>query len=123
MKSALASFILFATSSFGAEPKDDLPDFFNLSAHDAGIAASKQANADFAAGRYRLLVYGMRGGSSVTIADKRLEKQGIKVEAIAGCVVSPGILEGALVYNRIMSAKLKARLGRDIFDDKSETRK
>ena len=36
-----------------------------------------------------------------------------------------GILEGARVYNDIMREKLKARLGRDIFDEtnKSESKK
>jgi hypothetical protein len=47
----------------------------------------------------------------------------VEVKAIAGCVVNDGILEGARVYNEVMGKKLKAKLGRDVFNDKDEARK
>ena len=93
----------------------------SLSKREAATAARKQAEADFAEGHYRMLVFGLRAVNSEH--DKRLAKDGVEVRAIAGCIVSDGILEGARVYNQVMREKLKAKLGRDVFADKDEALK
>ncbi len=97
------------------------PNFGRMSKREAATAARKQAETDFAEGHYRMLVFGLRAVDSAH--DKRLAKEGVEVKAIAGCIVSEGILEGARVYNQVMREKLKTKLGRDIFADKDEALK
>jgi len=57
------------------------------------------------------------------VAEKRPSKDGVEMKAIAGCIVSDGILEGARVYNEVMRERLKAKLGRDVFNVNDETKK
>ena len=87
-----AAFLTLATTIHGAEQKDDFPSFHPLNKQQAAATARKQAEADFAAGHYRMLVYGLRRQTSPF--DQRLAKEGVEVKAIAGCIVSDGILEG-----------------------------
>lgn len=105
--------LLLVASIHAASPAEKFPDFMRLSKHEAVAAARRQASEDFDAGRYRILVYGLRATSE----DKRFARDGVQVKPIAGCCVNDGIIEGARVYNEIMRAKLKAKLGRDVFDD------
>ena len=121
MKIIITAIMFLAASLHGAEPKENFPEFMNLDKKTAATSARKQAEADFAAGRYRTLVYGLR--TSVSEQDKRLSTDGVEVKAIAGCIVSDGILEGARVYNEVMREKLKAKLGYDIFDEKADSQK
>lgn len=115
MKHTLAAVLILITTLHAEEPKEKFPEFMNLTKSEAATTARKQAEADFAAGRYRILVYGMRGKNSPV--EDRLVKEGVGMKAIAGCIVNDGILEGARVYNEVMREKLKAKLGRDIFDE------
>jgi hypothetical protein len=121
MKHALAALLFVFTSLHAAEPKKSFPDFMRLSKGEAAKVARRQAEVDFAAGDYCILVYGLRASDSSF--DLRLAKEGVHVRAIAGCIVSDGILEGARVYNEIMREKLKAKLGRDVFNGKDEAMK
>ena len=120
MNRSLATVILLAASLVAAEVKDDFPNFMNLDKKTAAATARQRADADFAAGKYRMLVYGLRRGNPAT--DRRLAEAGVELKAIAGCIVSEGILEGARVYNEVMREKLKAKLGRDIFDEPKNTK-
>jgi hypothetical protein len=113
MKHALAALFIITASLPAAEPKDSFPQFYTLSKEEAAKTARRQAEADFAAGRYRILSFGL----TAAMKDERLAKAGIEKKPIAGCVVSDGVLEGARVYNEIMREKLKAKLGRDIFEE------
>ncbi len=121
MKHIVLILTLLTATPHAAEARDDFPNFMALQKDDAVKVARKQAEADFAAGRYRMLVYGLRG--PISEQDRRLAKEGVEVKPIAGCIVSDGILEGARVYNEVMREKLKAKLGRDVFNDKDEARK
>jgi hypothetical protein len=112
---AIASLLLGVSVLYGADTAEKFPDFMGLGKEAAAVSARKQAEADFASGKYRVLVCGMRRAKSP--AEVFLAKQGVETKSIAGCVVSDGILEGLRVYNDIMRAKLKAKLGRDIFDE------
>ena len=114
---AILSLALIVSALHGAEPQAKFPDFAPLEKNKAAEVARKQAEADFAAGHYRILVFGLRS----TADDKRYAKDGVEVKPIAGCIVSDGILEGARIYNEVMREKLKAKLGRDIFAGKDPT--
>jgi hypothetical protein len=121
VKHTIAALLILTASLNAAEQKDDFPNFMALKMEEAVKVAREQADADFAAGRYRMLVYGLRG--PVSEQDRRLAKEGVEVKAIAGCIVSDGILEGARVYNEVMREKLKVKLGRDVFTNKDDARK
>ena len=121
MKHILIAIMFLAASLHGAEPKENFPEFMKLDKKTAAETARKQAETDFDAGKYRILIYGEMGPP--TPAEQRLAKKGVQAKAIAGCVVSEGILEGARVYNEVMREKLKAKLGYDVFDEKSEPQK
>lgn len=121
MKRIVVILTLLAATLHAAEPKEKFPEFMDLSKREAAAIARRRAETDFAAGRYRMLVYGLR--KSVSEQDRRLVKEGVELKPIAGCMVSDGILEGARVYNEVMRGKLKAKLGRDVFTDKDEARK
>ena len=113
----IASLLLAVTAIQAAEPPDKFPNFALMDKDKAAAVARKQAEADFAAGHYRILVFGLRS----TAGDKGFAKDGVEVKVIAGCVVNDGILDGARIYNEIMREKLKAKLGRDIFAGKDPT--
>ena len=113
----IACLLLAVPAIHAAEPPEKFPDFALMDKDKAAVVARKQAEADFAAGHYRILVFGMRS----TEGDKGFAKDGVEVKVIAGCVVNDGILDGARIYNEIMRAKLKAKLGRDIFAGKDPT--
>lgn len=121
MKPAPAALMLLfiASSLHAAEPKDSFPQFMNLTKREAATTARRQAESDFAAGHYLILVYGLR--AKQTPAEERLAKEGVEMKTIAGCIVNEGILEGARVYNEVMRGKLKAKLGRDIFNESNKT--
>ncbi|MEQ1850462.1 MAG: hypothetical protein ABMA01_02605 [Chthoniobacteraceae bacterium] len=121
MKNILLILNLLGATLHAAERKEEFPEFMDLSKRGAAAVARRQAETDFAAGHYRMLVYGLSG--PVSKQDRRLAKEGVEVKPIAGCMVSDGILEGARVYNEVMREKLKAKLGRDVFNDKDEARK
>lgn len=120
MKNLLATILILAVSAHGCG-LEKFPDFMNLDKATAAATARKQAEADFVAGKYRILIYGEPGPP--TPAEQRLAKKGVQAKAIAGCKVSEGILEGARVYNEIMREKLKAKLGTDVFDENAEPQK
>ena len=115
----ITSLLLAVSALQGAEPVEKFPDFMSLGKEAAAAIARKQADTDFAAEKYRVLVCGMRREKSAV--EVFLAKQGVETKSIAGCIVSDGILEGARVYNDIMREKLKAKLGRDIFDEAEKT--
>lgn len=86
---------------------------FVLKNAEATKLGKEAAEADFAAGHYRILSYGLM--AVPTDAEKNLEKRGIHFEDIAGCVVSEGILGFAHGYNSTMQPLLKKKFGPDIF--------
>jgi hypothetical protein len=113
MKHALIAVLLTAASLRAAEPEKPFPNFYQLDKPQAAATARRLAEADFTAGRYRILIFGLRA----SVEDKRFAKYGVEMKPIAGCIVSDGILEGARVFNEIMREKLKGKLGRDIFEE------
>lgn len=87
-----------------------------LSRAAAKEKASEMARNDFAQGRYRILVFGMRREGSPS--DKFLQKQyGVTTDPIAGCLVSDGILGTAEGYNSTMKPLLNEKFGKDIFKE------
>ena len=111
----ITSLLLAVSAPHGAETTEKFPDFMSLGKEAAAATARKQAKTDFAVGKYRVLGCGMRREKSA--AEVFLAKQGVETKSIAGCIVSDGILKGACVYNEIMRENLKAKLGRDIFNE------
>lgn len=88
---------------------DPMREIFTLNSKTAAERGKADAKKDYAAGTYRILVYGLRkkpGGEEKQLADK-----GIIVDAVAGCVVSEGLLAYANTYNSVMLPLLKKKFG------------
>ena len=113
----IVSLLLAFSALHAEEPQEKFPNFALMDKDKAATVARKQAETDFASGKYRILVFGLVARSP---AEERLTKAGVETKAIAGCIVSDGIIEGARVYNEIMREKLKAKLGHDVFSDKEQ---
>lgn len=97
-------------------PIAELPDFHALDGPQAREQATALAKRDLQNGVTRILVYGLRRGES---AEERYlaEHYGVRTVAIAGCIVSDGILEGAKAYNEVVRAHLLALHKKDIFEE------
>ena len=120
-------FLLFAALALGTLPGvragdpppgkyllDGRKVFFMLPAKKASQLGSDMAEKDFAASLYRLLTYGEPGPEFPS--EKFLRKTcGIRSIAIAGCVVSEGLVAGTQAYNARMKELLVQRLGEDVF--------
>jgi len=92
-----------------------------LSKHPAFQAGKTQALKDFKSGRYLRLVYGLRSEAR-SEPDRFLENRyQVKTVAIAGCIVTEGLLNGAQGYNETMQALLIAKHGKDIFKEAAGT--
>jgi len=90
--------------------------FYNLGKNEAAKKARQMAATDFAQGRYRILVYGLRRQDSP--AEVNLKKRyGVATVPIAGCIVSSGITAAAESYNSTMKPLLRRKFGRDIFKE------
>jgi hypothetical protein len=112
-----------ASMSGGAKPPGDSVDgyavFGDLSKEDASKNAREMAETDFAQNVYRILVAGKPPATSA-YDDYLLNKYGVRVTPIAGCLISDGI-EGAIDgYNSIMKPLLNRKFGRDIFKEAEE---
>ena len=90
--------------------------FNDLSKEVASKKAQKMAETDFARNQYRIFVAGMRPPSSA-YDDYLRKKYGILVTAIAGCVVSDGIMGALEGYNSTMKPLLNRKFGHDIFKE------
>ena len=90
--------------------------FYDLSKTEATEKAKVMALADFEQGRYRILVFGLRRTESPREIQLK-ERYGVATTAIAGCVVSPGIVAAAEGYNSTMKPLLNRKFGRDIFEE------
>lgn len=90
--------------------------FHGLSKEDAAKKAEEMATADFERQVYRIFVAGKPPATSAY--DKYLmERYGVVTTAIAGCIVSDGILGAQEGYNSTMKPLLNRKFGRDIFKE------
>ena len=77
---------------------------------DAYWRGRADAVGDLAAGRWRLLTYGYPEPSR-EVYQMALRRDGIELEAVAGCVVSTDLVEHARGYNEVMEAAIGRLLG------------
>jgi hypothetical protein len=97
--------------------------FMQLPKEQAATSAREMARQDFTQGRFLILVYGLRRQDSPSEI-YLLERYGVAVTPIAGCIVSPGVTVAAESYNATMKPLLRKKFGRDIFAEAAEaTRK
>ena len=90
--------------------------FSDLSKETATTKASALAERDFAKNYYRILVAGKRPRKSAY--DNLLKsKYGVAMTAIAGCVVTDGIIGAIEGYNSTMKQLLNRKFGHDIFQE------
>ncbi|MGJ8651705.1 MAG: hypothetical protein ACSHX8_00395 [Opitutaceae bacterium] len=90
--------------------------FYDLKIEEAQRHGAALAKSDYEKGIKRIFVYGLRGGS--TDIDRALAvKYQIYQVAIAGCIVSDGIIEGAKAYNETMKELLFIKYKKDVFKE------
>jgi hypothetical protein len=109
--------------SSDAKPPDDALDgyavFGDLAKKDASKKAREMAKTDFAQNVYRIFVAGRPIGPNAH-DDYLLNKYGVHVTSIAGCVISDGIAGAKDGYNSVMKPLLNQKFGRDIFKEAEE---
>jgi len=123
----LISGVFFATTIGGisadVKPEDNQMDgyaiFNDLSKEDASKKAREMAESDFAKNIYRIFVVGRRPVENA-YHEYLQERYGVTVTAIAGCVVSDGILGAEEGYNSTMKPLLNRKFGHDIFKEAEE---
>ena len=71
----------------------------------------QEAVADLARGRLRVVGYGLPARWRPEYREVLLRDAGIEYRAIAGCVVTDGILKYAATYNEVMEPRIRALHG------------
>ena len=77
----------------------------------------KEAESDLAHGKLRVVSFGLPAHWSGEYREILLHDYHIEHHAIAGCVVSEGILRYAAAYNQVMAQRIQALYGTHVFDD------
>lgn len=94
--------------------------FALLALKPAERAASKgriAAREDIKAGLLVLRTYGFAAGARTTYAELLERKLGVRMRAVAGCVVSEDLIAETAAYNAVMTAEIKRRFGPRALDD------
>jgi hypothetical protein len=71
--------------------------------------------ADHARGHYEIKTYGLPASWDGEFSRLARERYGVKVNHVAGCVVSENLVWYADGYNWVSESRLRARFGKDIF--------
>ena len=90
---------LLAVSLFGFRPVDS----------GAARRGRMEAARDIRAGQLILRTYGLAG--SAAYPREVLQRYGLKVQVVAGCVVDPRLIAETGGYNDAMRAEIKRRFG------------
>jgi hypothetical protein len=77
---------------------------------------AREARATIAHGKLMLLTSGLAMGDQTARNEIARTKFGIEYHVIAGCDVTPGLVEFSRAYNRVMTAEIISRFGSDVFD-------
>lgn len=114
-----------AASTGAHKPLDGYAEFDGLS-QAAGIKKGRKlAKERFKKGDYQMLTFGLPGPENAeeTAYKERLQtRYGVTISRMAGCVLSDGIIGGAMGFNATMTELLKGRFGVDVFEEaKKET--
>lgn len=86
---------------------------------DAYVRGRAEAERDLAAGRWRLLTYGYPAPSRELYA-QALRRDGIELEAVAGCVVTEPIREHTRGYNEVMRDAIGRLLGAHYLESRAQ---
>lgn len=113
------------TAGAAHKPIDGYAEFDGLS-QAAGIKKGRKlAKERFKQGDYQMLTFGLPGPENAeeTAYKERLKtRYGVGISRMAGCVVSDGIIGGAMGFNATMTDLLKEKFGFDVFEEaKNET--
>jgi len=101
------------------DPLDGYAVFGDLTKEGASKKARAMAKTDFARNVYRIFVAG-KPATGIPSEEYLLNKYGVQVTSIAGCVISDGIAGAKDGYNSVMKPLLNQKFGRDIFKEAEE---
>lgn len=96
------------------EPFDTEPYVWDMTEEEASRKGKALAKKDAAAGRKRILTYGLPAEWASVYVAYLQDNYGVEVEPIAGCSVTPGLVGVAAGYNQVMIDKLESDYGKDI---------
>ena len=77
----------------------------------------QEAVADIAHGKLRVVSYGLPAHWVPEYREVLQQDYGIEYHAIAGCIVTDGILKYAAAYNEVMESRITSLHGPHVFDD------
>ena len=75
-----------------------------------------EAARDIAAGDLRLRTYGLPLPSDSTYETLLEERIGVKVDVVAGCLLTPDLVAKTSAYNAVVEAEIARRFGADVLD-------
>jgi hypothetical protein len=75
------------------------------------------ARIDLSRGRYKVLTYGLPVPWFSEYARLLRERYGIRVQAVAGCIVSEPLIRYVESYNRLVEEAAAKKFGRDVFKE------
>ena len=84
---------------------------------DAAVKGVMDAKTDFALGVYQIEEYGMFSGAMGAAEKYLLERYGVKIKSVAGCIISGMITNHAQTYNETMKQLLNKKFDNDIFEE------
>lgn len=113
------------SSSSSASPptedkETDTRSFYDLKPAEAEAKGRAWAREDFAKDSFEQVTYGLWSSIKSPYEEYLREHYGIRVHAVAGCLVSEGLLTGANSYNNEMQKLLNVKFGHDVFKEASE---
>ncbi len=83
----------------------------------APIRGNLAARLDVYRGRYQVLGYGLPSPWIHKYAQCLQDRYNVRYHAVAGCVVSPGLVSYVDAYNRVTCAAANKKFGRDVFQE------
>jgi hypothetical protein len=86
----------------------------------ASLRGQIAARIDVARGDYTLLVYGLPVEWENEDARILQQRYGVRMKAVAGCIVSESLVNYVGAYDRYVTAAANQKFGHDIFKESSE---
>jgi hypothetical protein len=83
----------------------------------APLRGDLAARIDVHQGSYQILAYGLPTAERPEYAECLRRRYGVEFRAVAGCIVSPGLISYVEAYDRLASSAANRKFGHDIFEE------
>jgi hypothetical protein len=75
------------------------------------------ARIDVARGQYKILTFGLPSADRPQYATLLRQRYGVEMKVVAGCVVTPSLLDYVAAYNNVSGNAIKHKFGHDVFQE------